>query len=191
MSWPNFQQAGDSRAAEWLIRAGERAQRGYAWVTAGERFAMAAELLAGVPGEERTRARILCRVARVVRFADPTEGLPAVEEAIRLADLRWRRCVGGRKPSNARSPALLHGQLHPWLRRHGKRHGCVGNPAAAGEDQGSIDAEDWLADALPARALVGEERPIALAPPSPPLVFTIVEAFLASVSRTPVGTQRR
>lgn len=34
----HFQQASDKRAREWLIRAGERAQRSYAWSAAVERF---------------------------------------------------------------------------------------------------------------------------------------------------------
>ena len=46
----HFQQAGDPRAWEWLVRAGERAQRAYAWLTAAERFAAAADLLGGCPG---------------------------------------------------------------------------------------------------------------------------------------------
>jgi predicted ATPase len=51
----HFQQAGDSRASEWLVRAGERAQRAYAWLTAAERFAAAAALLEDVSGQEWTR----------------------------------------------------------------------------------------------------------------------------------------
>ena len=34
----HFQQAGDARAAEWLIQAGERAQRACAWLMAAERY---------------------------------------------------------------------------------------------------------------------------------------------------------
>ena len=45
----HFQQAGDARAVEWLVRAGESAQRMYAWVSAAERFAAAADLLAIEP----------------------------------------------------------------------------------------------------------------------------------------------
>ena len=29
---------GDARAAEWLVKAGERAQRAYAWLTAADRY---------------------------------------------------------------------------------------------------------------------------------------------------------
>ncbi len=51
----HLQRAGDSRAPDWLIQAGDRAQRAYALLTAVERFRSAAALLAGVEGEERTR----------------------------------------------------------------------------------------------------------------------------------------
>src|SRR5262249_6093012 len=34
----HFLHAGDERAAEWLVRAGERAQRAYAWLTAADRY---------------------------------------------------------------------------------------------------------------------------------------------------------
>src|SRR5215212_1769425 len=151
----HFEQAGDPRAAEWLIRAGERAQRAYAWLTAGERFATAADLLAGVPGEERTRARSLCRVARVVRFADPNEGLPAVEEAIRLADVVSDAAL---EAEGRQTRGALLCYTNDYIR------GCddmeAGTAAlevlAADEPPGTSDAEDWLADALPAHALAGE-----------------------------------
>jgi DNA-binding CsgD family transcriptional regulator len=152
----HFQQAGHPRAAEWLIRAGERAQRAYAWLTAGERFTMAAALLANVPGEERTRARILCRVARVVRFADPTEGLPAVEEAIRLADLVGDTALAA-EGRQTRGLLLCYTDNYTLGCDAMEKGTAALEALAAGEDQGSIDAEDWLADALPARALVGEE----------------------------------
>jgi DNA-binding CsgD family transcriptional regulator len=41
----HLRQANDPRAAEWLIRAGERAARQYAWIDAVERFQSALELM--------------------------------------------------------------------------------------------------------------------------------------------------
>ncbi len=41
----HFRLADDARAAEWLVKAGERAQRAYAWATAIERFAAGLALL--------------------------------------------------------------------------------------------------------------------------------------------------
>jgi DNA-binding CsgD family transcriptional regulator len=81
----HLQQAGDPRAGEWLARAGERAQRAYAWLTAAERSAAAADLLGEVPGQEVTRARLLVRAGRLLRYAHPARGLTALAEAQRLA----------------------------------------------------------------------------------------------------------
>ncbi|MCC2626819.1 MAG: transcriptional regulator, LuxR family [Thermomicrobiales bacterium] len=151
----HFQQAGDPRAAEWLIRAGERAQRAYAWLTSGERFTMAADLLAGVPGEERMRARILCRIARVVRFAHPAERLPAVEEAIRLADLVGDAALAA-EGLQTRGLLLCYTDDYTLGCDAMEKGTAALEALSAGEDQESSDAEDWLADALPAHALVGE-----------------------------------
>ena len=41
----HFRQANDPRAVVWLVRAGERAERIYAWHTAGARFAAAVAVL--------------------------------------------------------------------------------------------------------------------------------------------------
>jgi DNA-binding NarL/FixJ family response regulator len=152
----HFEYAGDPHAAEWLVRAGERAQRAYAWLTASERFTAAANLLAGVSGEERARARILCRVARVVRFADPTEGLPAAEEAIRLAGL-----VGD--AALVAEGRHTQGQLLCYVDDYtvgcdNMEAGTMGLEALlTGASGAAVDAEDWMADALPARALASED----------------------------------
>jgi len=78
-------QAGDSRAWEWLVRAGDRAQRAYAWLTAVERCAAAADLLIGVPGMERMRLQLLSRCGRLRRFSAPELGIADLLEAERLA----------------------------------------------------------------------------------------------------------
>ena len=52
----HYQHAGDPRAPEWLTKAGDRAHRAYAWLTARDRFATAARLLEDVPGAEQERA---------------------------------------------------------------------------------------------------------------------------------------
>ena len=82
----HLQRAGDPRAAEWLIRAGERAQRAYALLTAAERFEAALQLLEaqGAPASER--AKLLYRLARMRRYADPRQALGYLEDAIALAE---------------------------------------------------------------------------------------------------------
>lgn len=82
----HLQRAGDPRAAEWLIRAGDLAQRAYALLTAGERFDAALQILEaqGAPPEEQ--ALLLYRVARMRRYADPRHALAYLDDAIALAE---------------------------------------------------------------------------------------------------------
>jgi DNA-binding CsgD family transcriptional regulator/tetratricopeptide (TPR) repeat protein len=81
----HLQQAGDPRAREWLIKAGDRAQRAYAWVTAAERLQEAAALLEGVEGEERTWCRLACRIGYLKRFSDLPSAIAVMEVAERVA----------------------------------------------------------------------------------------------------------
>jgi tetratricopeptide (TPR) repeat protein len=81
----HFRQAGDARAVEWLLRAGERAQRAYAWLTAAERYEAALALL---PDDEATageRGWLHFRLARMRSHADPHQGLAHLDAAVRLA----------------------------------------------------------------------------------------------------------
>jgi DNA-binding CsgD family transcriptional regulator len=86
----HFQQAGDARAIEWLIRAGERAEATYAWLTAAERFEAAAILTATDAAEPRTL--LLARSATLRRHADPAMSVIALEAA-------WRASVAAKNPA--------------------------------------------------------------------------------------------
>ncbi|MEA2596439.1 MAG: hypothetical protein QOF01_2908 [Thermomicrobiales bacterium] len=81
----HFQQAGDPRAWEWLVKAGDRAQRVYAWLTASERLRAAVALLEGVEGQERMHRELVFRVAYLVRFSDPASSIAARDEVEQLA----------------------------------------------------------------------------------------------------------
>jgi DNA-binding CsgD family transcriptional regulator len=81
----HLQQAGDERAWEWLVQATDRAQRAYAWLTAAERLQAATDLLADIPGQELTRARLLNRLGKLHRFSDPAAAIGILDEAERLA----------------------------------------------------------------------------------------------------------
>ena len=82
----HLQRGGDPRAADWLVRAGERAQQRYALLTAADRFEAALRLLeaAGAPGAER--AGLLYRVARMRRYANPRQALVHLDDALALAE---------------------------------------------------------------------------------------------------------
>jgi len=65
----HLRQAGDARAAQWLIRAGERAQRAAAWLVASDRFEAAIALLAARGNEARLRGWLMYHVARLRQYA--------------------------------------------------------------------------------------------------------------------------
>jgi DNA-binding CsgD family transcriptional regulator len=99
----HFQQAGEPRASAWLVKAGDRAQRAYAWVTAAERLWAAAFFLEDVEGQERTRGQLVCRVAYLKRFSDPSGAIEAIDvagriagrigDAVMAAEVRWVRGI--------------------------------------------------------------------------------------------------
>ncbi len=77
--------AGDARAFAWLVRAGLRAWRAAAWLTAAARFAAAAALPDEDGANARTRGWLhFCRVTLVV-YADNAQGLRALDAAEPLA----------------------------------------------------------------------------------------------------------
>jgi DNA-binding CsgD family transcriptional regulator len=81
----HFRQAGDRRAAAWLIRAGERAQQAYAWQAAIERFEVAASLMEQNEPDARARGWLLIRLAWLRRFSHPQKGMASLDGAARIA----------------------------------------------------------------------------------------------------------
>jgi DNA-binding CsgD family transcriptional regulator len=81
----HFRQAGDARAAGWLVEAGERAERASALLTASERYEAALTLLDERGGQAGERGWLRLRLAVLQRFWKPREALAHVEEADRLA----------------------------------------------------------------------------------------------------------
>lgn len=103
----HFRQAGDPRAVEWLVRAGERARRAYAWLTAAERYEMALALQEQRGSDARQRALWLMILAQLRRYANPQLGIGYLEEAERLA-------VEAQEPGLAAAAAFDRGHLR-WL----------------------------------------------------------------------------
>jgi DNA-binding CsgD family transcriptional regulator len=81
----HFRQAGDARAGEWLVRAAERAQGAYAWLTAAERYEAALAQLEGDDAVAGERARLLLVLAQLRRYTAPEWGIAHLSEAERLA----------------------------------------------------------------------------------------------------------
>src|SRR5262249_13130106 len=82
----HFQRAGDERAADWLVRAGERAQRAYAWRTAAARYEAALPLLEGHGADVGRRIALLISLAQLRRYADTGRSAALMEEAARLGE---------------------------------------------------------------------------------------------------------
>jgi DNA-binding NarL/FixJ family response regulator len=99
----HLEESGDPDAWNWLVKAADRAQRAYAWLTAAERLRTAVDLLEGVEGQERSRCRLACRIGWLKRFSDPAGAIAAVDAAVRdaaaiddsvmVAELGWVRGV--------------------------------------------------------------------------------------------------
>lgn len=81
----HFEEARDGRAARWLLKAGERAQRAYSWVTAAERFDAALANLTGQEASDLDRAVLLFHIAVLIRYVDAKRALAITEGARLLA----------------------------------------------------------------------------------------------------------
>ncbi len=89
----HLHQARDDRARDWLVRAGDRAQRAYAWSTAVERFETAITLYEGTQESAAELGWLLCRTGRLLRFAETRRGLAYLAEAGRFAEATGDRLL--------------------------------------------------------------------------------------------------
>ncbi len=81
----HFQHAEDPRAIAWLIRAGERAQESYAWLTASERFTTALRLMEGSGATAMERGWLLYRLAMRYVYHDIELSIRYLDRALLLA----------------------------------------------------------------------------------------------------------
>jgi DNA-binding CsgD family transcriptional regulator len=82
----HFQQAGDRRAAQWLIQAGERAGRANAVQDAVERYEQALRLLEHDATTAGQRGWLLCNLAEAYRYSDPRHALEYLDLARQCVD---------------------------------------------------------------------------------------------------------
>jgi DNA-binding NarL/FixJ family response regulator len=73
-------QARDPRQAFWLIRAGDRAQRSFAWRSALDRFQAAIRVIDEGPRQAPERGWLLFRLGAVLRISDPSTALGHFDE---------------------------------------------------------------------------------------------------------------
>ncbi|CAN5808940.1 hypothetical protein BH23CHL2_BH23CHL2_04740 [soil metagenome] len=81
----HFLRAADERAVDWLVRAGDRAQRAYAWETAINRYQTALDLMEETSADPGQRAWLLCLLGLLHRYSDPWCGVEYMERAAILA----------------------------------------------------------------------------------------------------------
>ncbi|MEZ4522062.1 MAG: AAA family ATPase [Thermomicrobiales bacterium] len=81
----HLQLAGDPRAGRWLIDAGRRAIKSFAYEMASQRFEQALGVLGEGELPVSERGWLLCDLAMTFRFADADRGLGYSDRAIRLA----------------------------------------------------------------------------------------------------------
>jgi DNA-binding CsgD family transcriptional regulator/tetratricopeptide (TPR) repeat protein len=77
----HFQQAGDHRAVDWLVRAGIRARGQSAWLSAADRFSSAAELLLDDHHSIRKRGWLLFWAGFLLRFTTGEASVAYLQEA--------------------------------------------------------------------------------------------------------------
>jgi DNA-binding CsgD family transcriptional regulator len=117
----HLQQAGDERAAAWLVRAAERAEDAYALVTAVERYEAAMRLLDVQHGDAGERGWLRLITAALRRHDDLDQALAWVEAALELA-------ATAEDPSLSARAQALHGLL---LGYRGDYRGAMVNMTAA------------------------------------------------------------
>ncbi|HYI14316.1 MAG TPA: BREX system ATP-binding domain-containing protein, partial [Thermomicrobiales bacterium] len=81
----HFRQALDTRAIDWFIRAGSRAERA-AWPTAARHFEAALAMMASSDAPPNERGWLLLRRARLLRVADQRTALALLDAAATLAE---------------------------------------------------------------------------------------------------------
>jgi DNA-binding CsgD family transcriptional regulator/transcriptional regulator with XRE-family HTH domain/tetratricopeptide (TPR) repeat protein len=146
----HFRQAGDPRAISWLVRAGERAQRLYAWWTAAERFEAALALMAAAEGDARERGWLLYRTARLRRYSSPEQGIGALEEAERLAGLVGDQTLAAYALTDRGALRCFAGDLGQGLAELEAGIAALEAVSDTEENSSRWPVELWVADALPA-----------------------------------------
>lgn len=81
----HLQLAGDPRAGRWLIEAGHRAIKSFAYEMASQRFEQALSVLGEGELPASEQGWLLCDLAMTFRFAEADRGLGYSDRAIRLA----------------------------------------------------------------------------------------------------------
>ena len=111
-----FRQAGDVRATEWLIRAGDYAYRARTYAEALERYEATAKLLSK-DGPEVERAWLRYRLARTYHHLDPGHARVELDETYRLATAAGDRALAAVARYHQGEEWFLAGEYEAGLER--------------------------------------------------------------------------
>ena len=81
----HFQQSQDPRACEWHIRAGARAERGYAWAMAARSYEEALPYLEADETRLRERGWLLHHLGELLHYADNAQAAAYLGDALQIA----------------------------------------------------------------------------------------------------------
>lgn len=81
----HFREANHEQAAEWLMAAGERAHKLYAWRTAAERFEAVLGLLGSSAEDARVQGWLSYKIGLLLTYADTERSIEYLQSAERLA----------------------------------------------------------------------------------------------------------
>jgi DNA-binding CsgD family transcriptional regulator len=149
----HLRQAGDPRAVDWLIEAGERAVRSYAWLTGGERFSAAAELLVKDDVRLRERGWLLYRAARQLRYSDHAQAISNLDEAERIGRATDDSILAAYALADRGIIRCFAGDGRQGLDEMLAGDAALDALPADHLDDGSVVL--WVADAVPTHARIG------------------------------------
>jgi DNA-binding CsgD family transcriptional regulator len=148
----HFDRAGDPHAWEWYVRAGERAQRAYAWLMAKDRFVAAAALIENIPGMEARRSRLLYRSGRLQRYSEISDGIVNLAAAERAANQAGNRVLAADAKYSRGLLRCFSDDFGPGLVE--MESGIVELEGMTADQQmESWERATWMVDALPPREL--------------------------------------
>jgi ATP/maltotriose-dependent transcriptional regulator MalT len=96
----HFVQAGDRRAAAWLVRAGTRAEGQYALTIAVDHYEAAQVLMDAEPTLQQARGWLLGHIGHLLRYTDRERGFDYLEEAIAIARETGDRVLAAQSQSH-------------------------------------------------------------------------------------------
>jgi DNA-binding CsgD family transcriptional regulator/DNA-binding transcriptional ArsR family regulator len=111
----HLRQANDDRAAEWLIRAGERAVHQFAWIDAVERFQAAVDLIPPIPETSIYRGWLNFHVGMLSRRSNPELSSLVMQTAREIAESSQSELLRGLSTTAMGLISCISGKIRTGL----------------------------------------------------------------------------